>query len=718
MALEVIKPPLQPASQDAVGGYGNAPLSAQMGSMFSAENCNPNMNKESGTPVRPKKTPVKSKTVNNSENGHDVGKPPARRRLDCETPETLGKSPAKVALLKESGASPNKHFCRSPRCAANNPDYAVPAPRQYLKSRRHLLAGWQPPQNSKLKASVRGEDTSHGCNSHNHTDGEVRHESCAESDVCGIAGESSREAAASEESQHLDSQDAPETQLRNPVDDQHGTARCEEVVTDVKDRTELPTPEPFLDLNAAGDCSLENSDEVVLTASTSTSVGEEVPLSTTNPDVWMHRADPVRTSVKTDSDFSMRSIGEEGNDSRRETVSSTRPPRRRYHKRGGRRLSSGTASNQSVALNRQEGLKRKQADEWMWDTAIKEAVQQLAPQIPVAGSVNVIVKAFESVKLTEEEIQRAKYKNDRLVLDCLSFQGGCGAFDPHVLQVETMASINKVQAWDESMALADLNVDMNADKATRENGLSTPKSSQGRIPQYSSKSEPPKAASSRWATVSDESMNGTKDDGCSERGASSISGKSRTTAWTCGSKSQAGHTRKPNLKRSTSLHPFRLRTQERGAVKEYLFSKRLQQMWEQEERLRIPLAQGLPWTTEEPTIPPKPLVKEQTKPEGFKLFTDVRAIERAEFDGYIAERNSQMELQKQEEERQRQIAEGEEVRRLRREMVPRAQLMPFFDRPFMPRRSSKKLTVPKEPKFHLKQNKRPRCMAACNSIAA
>jgi len=44
--------------------------------------------------------------------------------------------------------------------------------------------------------------------------------------------------------------------------------------------------------------------------------------------------------------------------------------------------------------------------------------------------------------------------------------------------------------------------------------------------------------------------------------------------------------------------------QERGAVKEYLFSKRLQQLWDEEERLRIPLAQGLPWTTEEPAVCP------------------------------------------------------------------------------------------------------------------
>lgn len=153
-------------------------------------------------------------------------------------------------------------------------------------------------------------------------------------------------------------------------------------------------------------------------------------------------------------------------------------------------------------------------------------------------------------------------------------------------------------------------------------------------------------------------------------------------------------------------------------MKEYEFSKRLQHMWQEEERLRIPLAQGLPWTTEEPAIPPKPPVKEQTKPEAFRLITDIRAVERAEFDDCVAERQRQEEMMRQEEEMRRKVAEEEEVRRLRREMVPRAQLMPYFDRPFMPRRSSKKLTVPREPKFLLKQHKRPRCMAGCSSIAA
>ncbi len=35
-----------------------------------------------------------------------------------------------------------------------------------------------------------------------------------------------------------------------------------------------------------------------------------------------------------------------------------------------------------------------------------------------------------------------------------------------------------------------------------------------------------------------------------------------------------------------------------------------------------------------------------------------------------------------------QLAEQEEIRRMRREMVPRAQLMPYFDRPFIPQRYS------------------------------
>ncbi|KAF3559734.1 hypothetical protein F2Q69_00016300 [Brassica cretica] len=43
-------------------------------------------------------------------------------------------------------------------------------------------------------------------------------------------------------------------------------------------------------------------------------------------------------------------------------------------------------------------------------------------------------------------------------------------------------------------------------------------------------------------------------------------------------------------------------------------------------------------------------------------------------------------LQKKQEERLQKMIEEEEIRTLRKEMVPKAQLMPFFDRPFLPQR--------------------------------
>ncbi|XP_033139016.1 uncharacterized protein LOC117133676 isoform X2 [Brassica rapa] len=79
--------------------------------------------------------------------------------------------------------------------------------------------------------------------------------------------------------------------------------------------------------------------------------------------------------------------------------------------------------------------------------------------------------------------------------------------------------------------------------------------------------------------------------------------------------------------------------------------------------------------------------KENKKPLAFKLHSGERAVKRAMFN-----------YSKQEEKLQKMIEE-EEIRMLRKEMVPKAQLMPFFDRPFLPQRSSRPLTMPKEPSF-------------------
>ncbi|KAF8090172.1 hypothetical protein N665_0483s0011 [Sinapis alba] len=165
----------------------------------------------------------------------------------------------------------------------------------------------------------------------------------------------------------------------------------------------------------------------------------------------------------------------------------------------------------------------------------------------------------------------------------------------------------------------------------------------------------------------------------------------------------------------TSLKPFKLRTEQRGKVKEEEFAKKLQEITMVEEKMRIPIAQGLPWTTDEPECLVKPHVKDITIPVDLTLHSDVRAVERAEFDQQVAEKMSFIEQYKMDREREQKVAEEEEIRRLRKELVPKAQPMPYFDRPFIPRRSNKHPTAPRDPKFHRPQHKKIRC---CSSLSS
>ncbi|KAL5723089.1 hypothetical protein ACHQM5_006531 [Ranunculus cassubicifolius] len=189
-------------------------------------------------------------------------------------------------------------------------------------------------------------------------------------------------------------------------------------------------------------------------------------------------------------------------------------------------------------------------------------------------------------------------------------------------------------------------------------------------------------------------------------------GSRRSRRNSCDSTSTFGGSKwKKKQLRITRQKPFKLITEQRGRSKEEEFMKKVQEMCMEEEKLRIPIAQGLPWTTDEPECLVKPPVKENTRPIDLKLYTDMRAVERAEFDHYVTEKFSLIEQYKMERERQQKLAEEEEIKRLRRELVPKAQPMPYFDRPFVPQRSSKNPTVPKEPRFHNPQHKKIKCMS-------
>ncbi|CAN1123008.1 Microtubule-destabilizing protein 60 [Linum perenne] len=73
----------------------------------------------------------------------------------------------------------------------------------------------------------------------------------------------------------------------------------------------------------------------------------------------------------------------------------------------------------------------------------------------------------------------------------------------------------------------------------------------------------------------------------------------------------------------------------------------------------------------------------------FKLHSEERAMRRAMYNYYVATKIYVIEHEKKQLERLQKLIDEEEVKSLRKKMVPRAQLMPYFDKPFSPQRSEK-----------------------------
>ncbi|KAL5574345.1 hypothetical protein UlMin_023942 [Ulmus minor] len=108
----------------------------------------------------------------------------------------------------------------------------------------------------------------------------------------------------------------------------------------------------------------------------------------------------------------------------------------------------------------------------------------------------------------------------------------------------------------------------------------------------------------------------------------------------------------------------------------------------------------------------KACTKESTsrKPQEIKLHTQQRAIKRAIFNYEVATKLYIIEQQRKQQEMIQKLVEEEEIRLLRKEMVPRAQLMPFFDKPFFPQRSNRPLTIPREPSLGIMTRKCSPCI--------
>ncbi|XVE49964.1 hypothetical protein DITRI_Ditri01bG0123800 [Diplodiscus trichospermus] len=235
------------------------------------------------------------------------------------------------------------------------------------------------------------------------------------------------------------------------------------------------------------------------------------------------------------------------------------------------------------------------------------------------------------------------------------------------------------------------------------------------------------------------------------------------------------------IPRNTIPNPFHLQTEERGAEKEKKFVIEIIEKRFEEERARVPKANPYPYTTDYPVIPPKPEPKQCTKPEPFQLESlvrheeemqremeerqkkereeaqmrifkaqpiikedpipipekvrkpltqvqeinlrvDHRAVDRAEFDQKIKEKEMMHKRYREESEAARMIEEEKALKQLRRTMVPRARPLPKFDHPFCPLKSTKETTKPKSPHLRVVERKgrreMMRTLTAASSPAA
>ncbi|XWS54156.1 hypothetical protein CRYUN_Cryun10bG0065100 [Craigia yunnanensis] len=230
------------------------------------------------------------------------------------------------------------------------------------------------------------------------------------------------------------------------------------------------------------------------------------------------------------------------------------------------------------------------------------------------------------------------------------------------------------------------------------------------------------------------------------------------------------------IPRNTIPSPFHLHTEERGAEKERKFVTEIIEKQFEEERARVPKANPYPYTTDYPVIPPKPEPKQCTKPEPFQLeslvrheeemrrqmegrqkkekeeaqmrvfkahpilkedpmpvpekvrkpltqvqevnlHVDDRAVDRAEFDQKIKEKEMMYKRYREESEAARMIEEEKALKQLRRTLVPHATPLPKFNHPFFPQKSSKETTKPKSPHLRVLQRKERRKMISSLTAA-
>ncbi|XWS39440.1 hypothetical protein CRYUN_Cryun18bG0054400 [Craigia yunnanensis] len=114
---------------------------------------------------------------------------------------------------------------------------------------------------------------------------------------------------------------------------------------------------------------------------------------------------------------------------------------------------------------------------------------------------------------------------------------------------------------------------------------------------------------------------------------------------------------------------------------------------------------------------PEKVRRPLTQMQELNLHVDHRAVDRAEFDQKIKEKERMYKRYREESEAARMVEEKKALKQLRRTMVSHARPLPKFDHPFCPQKSSKEITKPKSPYLRVLQRKERRKMISSLTAA-
>lgn len=154
----------------------------------------------------------------------------------------------------------------------------------------------------------------------------------------------------------------------------------------------------------------------------------------------------------------------------------------------------------------------------------------------------------------------------------------------------------------------------------------------------------------------------------------------------------------------TKPEPFKLRMNERGAVKNSRWEQMVKEEQKQREEAAVFKARPNTVTHKEPFVPKKEShsVAEgncsSTVPEAFELSTERRARERQEYERLASEKEALRALMEEERRREEEQKEKEEIARMRQEQVHKAQPIRHY-KPVALKKSELPLTVPHSPNF-------------------